>query len=1339
MAPTDEVISWKWLLNKKDITIVVAPERGADLNVREVARRIMRLAEKNSAAFARANAKRAERMQTISDLKAEITQLEGELKSAQNELEVAKLEWEEAQERAKSQTNVGSDEDDDDRPLSPEERAAIVQRARNSHTIGVADPDEPESNEEVRNINGTPTIVVNTAKTGKAVNGAQPDLSYRRSADGLFTSFYPNTPAGKDAWETMNATQGGERGKVLATHTEAVIQQLRDAGYTVAEDTTPAATQKEIDALAKELEEQAANEQALIDAYFKAHIEDAEQIKAAVAAVNWEGIKSNEDAWAAYHRLEDAAHEKSPIAAALANLKAIGIASTNPLLSSFGRSEPSVRSAALTLYFNAMEKIKAIADEKLIEEGKAELAALPDNASLTDMARAVYRKYGINDKHHKPYAGIVASIQSKNADGVWDLLKVLRNKASAEVFERATGIKLAKTQRDRRAQIDAWASITPEQRAEKEAAKDAAWLADEREKIVKSTFVALGRMNVRNKDNTISSGHEYLLGLVADGFDTAQSVKRGAALIYGLSNGKVLSAVKNRTFSNFIKAVIAYGGLRQALELVGVEMPQIDTQQSKTDKITAVDAAYAFSSASDGFKAWLHESLNKPDHSPFVTAKAMDEAAKRHNAIVEWDKSTPALDDTGHSVPSLQAGLAVIEKQAADNATGLEAETAVNIRKAIDALEDEDYAPSEEEIGGFFEAETVALLGQQTLDAVDNEPDYVGKIKRDGEVVGRIDIADDGKAMVYVGATGDQRVVFPSGTTAMYSADDAVLMVDALFATQEQTASEPKTDTLGEIPGGLGEADMAVLVAALYKPPYRQGHALEMMSEADGERYFSIRDDLIKSGYLSKTGTPTKKGTALLEAFAKQLGGSDGLNPWIEAQKKKHRPEQDEDEEQWKAKLEAVISVLKNNYGYEYASKWSAGYDSSILVPPFETNDDYEDNPLEIANYEARLTVTINDAEIDVGDSTTQTAEALAAAIDALIRRGRGKSTAYIQATQTLEQGAAQAGMDVHYGDFNASTSGGLFDTVTGSELVIGITAQLHTSGTVWARARISEEGELTILRSASGQDVAGKPGSATELAELLRSIKAGVFGEIFHGYTNRPEAAIDKLMSERRGEVPDAFVHPELGNIAFVYGNEQMGLRHIEVKHPEMLARIPDILRTGRLVRDDGSVPRAYIVQDGNPAQLAVLRLAWDGEQKIWLVTAHEDDVGRFSQHSQKESPDAPSGVIPEQPTHTGNPVVDSKVVAGQGNSTTKASSKPAKSEPPAQVSTTNDDAVNTARTLFQSVINGTVPDILAPELADEMETAYLPVQGDTEIEALFERAAAAYRDALLAATANL
>ena len=39
ILPTDSMVSWKWMLNKKDVTIVVAPEMGKDVPVAEVANR----------------------------------------------------------------------------------------------------------------------------------------------------------------------------------------------------------------------------------------------------------------------------------------------------------------------------------------------------------------------------------------------------------------------------------------------------------------------------------------------------------------------------------------------------------------------------------------------------------------------------------------------------------------------------------------------------------------------------------------------------------------------------------------------------------------------------------------------------------------------------------------------------------------------------------------------------------------------------------------------------------------------------------------------------------------------------------------------------------------------------------------------------------------------------------------------------------------------------------------------------------------------------------------------------------------------------------------------------
>lgn len=86
IMPHDELVSWKWLLNKKDVTILVAPEKGRDLNAREVARRIMRLAQKNSAKFIKANGARAERMAAIEQAKGSVSAKEGILAALEAEI-----------------------------------------------------------------------------------------------------------------------------------------------------------------------------------------------------------------------------------------------------------------------------------------------------------------------------------------------------------------------------------------------------------------------------------------------------------------------------------------------------------------------------------------------------------------------------------------------------------------------------------------------------------------------------------------------------------------------------------------------------------------------------------------------------------------------------------------------------------------------------------------------------------------------------------------------------------------------------------------------------------------------------------------------------------------------------------------------------------------------------------------------------------------------------------------------------------------------------------------------------------------------------------------------------
>ena len=61
LKPDDILVAWRWMLNKKDITILVAPEKGKDQNINEIGRRVMALAKKNSKRFTDANAHRKQR------------------------------------------------------------------------------------------------------------------------------------------------------------------------------------------------------------------------------------------------------------------------------------------------------------------------------------------------------------------------------------------------------------------------------------------------------------------------------------------------------------------------------------------------------------------------------------------------------------------------------------------------------------------------------------------------------------------------------------------------------------------------------------------------------------------------------------------------------------------------------------------------------------------------------------------------------------------------------------------------------------------------------------------------------------------------------------------------------------------------------------------------------------------------------------------------------------------------------------------------------------------------------------------------------------------------------
>ena len=202
----------------------------------------------------------------------------------------------------------------------------------------------------------------------------------------------------------------------------------------------------------------------------------------------------------------------------------------------------------------------------------------------------------------------------------------------------------------------------------------------------------------------------------------------------------------------------------------------------------------------------------------------------------------------------------------------------------------------------------------------------------------------------------------------------------------------------------------------------------------------------------------------------------------------------------------------------------------------------------------------------------------------------------------------------------------------------------------------------------AQGNDAESVASQALDATESVTP-EAGPFGPIFDGFENDPEGAIAKLMQEKRGEVPDAFTHPELGSIAFIYGDEGMGLRHIEAKRGiQWVHRIPAILRNGRLERDP-KLPRAYLVQDGGPAGVAVIRLDWDGEQKTWLVTAHPDDKGKWSGVGKtSRTADNESGLVQGNPSQS-SPQGDSATTSKAKQPITRADVEAAQQQAAASI----------------------------------------------------------------------
>lgn len=74
LSPSDTLTSWKWMLNKRDISAAVSPKNGENVQMPDLAKRILTIVEKNSARFIRANGNKAAQIQELTDTNTRIGQ-----------------------------------------------------------------------------------------------------------------------------------------------------------------------------------------------------------------------------------------------------------------------------------------------------------------------------------------------------------------------------------------------------------------------------------------------------------------------------------------------------------------------------------------------------------------------------------------------------------------------------------------------------------------------------------------------------------------------------------------------------------------------------------------------------------------------------------------------------------------------------------------------------------------------------------------------------------------------------------------------------------------------------------------------------------------------------------------------------------------------------------------------------------------------------------------------------------------------------------------------------------------------------------------------------------------
>lgn len=112
----DMMVSWKWLLNKRDVTAILSPINGQDVKIPTLARQMMLLASKNSKNFKRAQERKAKRDADINEAQSNIEQKKQAIEQLDKDIASLKDQIDASMQQNKSKANIDTTENEDGEP-----------------------------------------------------------------------------------------------------------------------------------------------------------------------------------------------------------------------------------------------------------------------------------------------------------------------------------------------------------------------------------------------------------------------------------------------------------------------------------------------------------------------------------------------------------------------------------------------------------------------------------------------------------------------------------------------------------------------------------------------------------------------------------------------------------------------------------------------------------------------------------------------------------------------------------------------------------------------------------------------------------------------------------------------------------------------------------------------------------------------------------------------------------------------------------------------------------------------------------------------------------------------